>query len=74
MFVKVFSHNNPPMLFEVINYLSMIDGHVHHIMKVLEDSSLHLHIFEFFSTTKVNGNFVHTPYDLNKDTYAIKSP
>jgi len=25
-------------------------------------------------TTKVDENLVHTPYDLNKDTYAIKSP
>jgi hypothetical protein len=25
-------------------------------------------------TTKVDGNLVHTPYDLNKDTYVIKSP
>jgi len=25
-------------------------------------------------TTKVDGNLVHTPYDPNKDTYAIKSP
>ncbi len=63
----------------------MIDGHVHHIMKVLEDSTLHSHIFDFFSityalcfenmpTTKVDGNLVHTPYDPNKDIYAIKSP
>jgi hypothetical protein len=51
MFVKAFSHNNPPMLSEVINCFSMIDGHVHHIMKVLEDSTLHLHIFDFFNTT-----------------------
>ncbi len=50
MFVKVFSHNNPPTFFEVINCFSMIDGHVHHIMKVLEDSALHLHIFDFFNT------------------------
>jgi len=28
----------------------MIDGHVHHIMKVLEDSTPHLHIFDFFNT------------------------
>ncbi len=78
MFMKVLSQCNPPMLFEVINCFSMIDGHVHHIMKVLEDSTLHFHIFDFFSTmkspcfenmptTKV-GNLVHTPYDLNKDT------
>jgi hypothetical protein len=48
MFVKAFFHNNLPMLFEVINCLSMINGHVHHIMKVLEDSTMHLHIFDFF--------------------------
>jgi hypothetical protein len=29
----------------------MIDRHVHHIMKVLEDSTSHLHIFDFFNTT-----------------------
>ncbi len=51
MFVKVFSHNNPPMLFEIINCFSMNDGHVYHIMKVLEDSTPYLHIFDFFSTT-----------------------
>jgi hypothetical protein len=51
MFMKVFPHNNPPTLFEVINCLSMIDGHVHHIMKVLEDSNPHFDIFDFFSTT-----------------------
>jgi hypothetical protein len=39
MFVKVFFHNNPPTFFEVINCFSMIDGHVHHIMEVLEDST-----------------------------------
>jgi hypothetical protein len=39
MFLKALSHNNPSTLFEVINYFSMIDGHVHHIMKVLEDST-----------------------------------
>ncbi len=50
MFMKVFSHINPPTLFEVINYFSMIDGHVHHIMKVLKDSNPHFHIFDFFST------------------------
>jgi len=50
MFMKVFSHNNPHMFFEVINCFSMIDGHVHHIMKVLEDSTLHFHIFDFFNT------------------------
>jgi hypothetical protein len=83
--MKAFSHINPPMLFEVIDYFSMIDGHVHHIMKVLEDSTPHFHIFDFFSTmyapcfenmptTKVDGNLVHTPYDPKKDTYAIKSP
>jgi hypothetical protein len=49
MFVKAFSHSNPPTLFEIINCLSMIDGHVHHIMKVLEESTPHLHIY-FFST------------------------
>ncbi len=48
---EAFSHNNPPMLLEVINCFSMIDGHVHHIMKVLEEPTLHLHIFDFFSTT-----------------------
>jgi hypothetical protein len=32
-------------------FFSMIDGHVHHIMKVLEDSTPHLHIFDFSSTT-----------------------
>jgi hypothetical protein len=48
MFVKVFSHNNVPTFFEVINCFSMIDGHVRHIMKVLEDYTLHLlHIFDF---------------------------
>jgi hypothetical protein len=26
----------------------MIDEHVHHIMKVLEDSTPHFHIFDFF--------------------------
>jgi len=46
-----FTHNNPPMLFEVINCFSMIDRHVHHIMKVLENSTPHLHIFDFFNTT-----------------------
>jgi hypothetical protein len=51
MFMKVFPHINPPTLFEIINCFSMIDGHVHHIMKVLEDSTLHFHIFNFFSTT-----------------------
>ncbi len=51
MFVKDFFHSNPPMFFEIINCFSMIDGHVHHIMKVLEDSTLHFHIFDFFSTT-----------------------
>jgi len=51
MFVKVFSHSNAPMLFEVINFFSMIDGHVHHIMKVLKDYTSHLHIFDFFNTT-----------------------
>jgi hypothetical protein len=51
MFVKGFSHNNPPTFFEVINCFSMIDGHVHHIMKVLEHSTPHLHIFDFFNTT-----------------------
>ncbi len=51
MFVKVFSHNNPLTLFEVINCFSMIYGHVHHIMKVLEDYTPHLHIFDFFGTT-----------------------
>jgi hypothetical protein len=25
-------------------------------------------------TTKEDGNLIHTPYDLNRDTYAIKSP
>jgi hypothetical protein len=50
MFVKAFSHNNLPMLFEVINFFSMIDGHVHHIMKVLEDSTPHFRIFDFFNT------------------------
>ncbi len=45
MFMKAFSHNNPSAFFEVINYFSMIDGHVHHIMKVLEDSTPHFHIF-----------------------------
>jgi len=50
MFLKAFSDNNPPTLFEVINYFSMINGHVHHIMKVFEDSISHLHIFYFFST------------------------
>jgi hypothetical protein len=84
MFVKVFSHINPPTLFEVINYFSMIDGHIHHIMKVLEDSTPHLHTFDFSipckhhalktCQTKVDGNLVHTPYNLNRDTYAIKSP
>jgi len=39
MFMKAFFHINPPTLFEVINCFSMIDGHVHHIMKVLEDST-----------------------------------
>jgi hypothetical protein len=51
MFVKVFSYSNPLMLFEVINCFFMIDGHVHHIMKVLEYSTPHLHIFDFFDTT-----------------------
>ncbi len=41
VFVKAFSHYNLLMLFEVIICFSMIDGHVHHIMKVLEDSTLH---------------------------------
>jgi hypothetical protein len=50
MFVKAFSHINPPMLFEIINFFSMIAGHVHHIMKVFEESTLHLHIFDFFRT------------------------
>ncbi len=79
MFVKAFFHNNLPTLFEVINCFSMIDGHVHHIMKVLEDSTPHLHIFDFFSTTytpcfenmpttKVERNLVYTPYNPNKDT------
>jgi len=30
--------------------------------------------FEKMPTTKVDGNLVDTPYGLNKDTYAIKSP
>jgi hypothetical protein len=51
MFVKVFSHNNLSTFFEIINYFSMTNGHVHHIMKVLGHCTLHLHIFEFFGTT-----------------------
>jgi hypothetical protein len=51
MFMKAFSQINPPTLFEIINCFSMIDGHVHHIMKVLEDSTPHFHIFDFFNTT-----------------------
>ncbi len=51
MFVQVFSHNNPSMFFEIINCFSMIDGHVHHIMKALKDSTPHLHIFDFFNST-----------------------
>jgi hypothetical protein len=31
-------------------------------------------MLENMPTTKVDGNLVHTPYDPNKDTYAIKSP
>jgi hypothetical protein len=50
MFVKVFSHSNLPMFFDIINFFSMIDGHVHHIMKVLEDFPSHFHIFDFFDT------------------------
>jgi hypothetical protein len=80
-----FSHNNPSTLFENINCFSTIDGYVYHIMKVLEDSTPHLHIFDFFNTTqapcfenmpttKVDGNLIHTPYNPNKDTYVIKSP
>jgi hypothetical protein len=30
--------------------------------------------FENMPIIKVDGNLVHTPYDLNKDTNAIKSP
>jgi hypothetical protein len=51
MFMKVLFYSNPSTLFEIINYFSMIDGHVHHIMKVFEDSTPHFHIFDFFSTT-----------------------
>ncbi len=51
MFVKAFFHNNLPLLFEVINCFSMIDGDVHIIMKVLEDSTPDLHIFDFFNIT-----------------------
>ncbi len=51
MFVKAFFHINPPTLFEVINCFSMIDGHVHYIIKVLEDFTSHLHIFDFFNNT-----------------------
>ncbi len=51
MFMKALSHNNPPTLFEIIDGFSMIDGHVQQIMKVLEDSTPHFHIFDFFSTT-----------------------
>jgi hypothetical protein len=51
MFVKAFLYNKPPMVFEAMNRFSTIYGHVHHIMKVLEDSTLHLHIFDFFDTT-----------------------
>jgi hypothetical protein len=85
MFVKVFSHSNAPTLFEIINCFSMIDGNVHHIMKVSEDCTSHLHIFDFFNTTykpcfekrpttKEDGKLVHTPYNPNRKTYAIKSP
>ncbi len=49
MFMKVYFHSNPDMFFEVINCFFMIDGRVHHIMKVLEDSTPHFHIFDFFS-------------------------
>ncbi len=51
MFVKAFFHNNLPTFFEIINCFSMIDGHVHHIMKVLKDYTSHFHIFDFFGTT-----------------------
>ncbi len=51
MFMKAFSHNNPPTFFKVNICFSMIDGYVHHIMKVLEDSTPDFHIFDFFSTT-----------------------
>jgi hypothetical protein len=30
--------------------------------------------FENMPTTKVDGNLIHTPYNPNKDTNAIKSP
>jgi hypothetical protein len=54
-------------------------------MKVLEDYTPQLHIFDFLNTTyepcfekmlttKEDGNLVHTPYDPNRKTYAIKSP
>ncbi len=51
MFVKAFFHNNPPMAFEAINCFSMIDGHVHHLIKVSKDSTSHFYIFDFFGTT-----------------------